>query len=405
MRTNQINSGCALSREGTNMYEAKGKYLEPGIWRLTTNRYRLDVHVGPGLPRRRPVITGDIHFARAERDRLHKEIIAQKSDRSLTFRIVKDVLEFYVETKYKFSARYRRRFGPMLISHLKTSLGPLPFTRKGQEPRKGDLTVDDIEQFLLRRQSEVIADNKKCAESYLDIYIVTLKAAFHHCKIECPAIEDLPHRKIKKQKKESIPDSALKVFRESLPRSVLAVMLYKEMVPSRCLELYDLEVSQIDLANRKIPLRADQTKNDEARDLPIPAMLLDYFTWIVSSGSPWVFPRITVRKKTGELVFHKLRANYVAEQWRSVRRAANLPESIKFRLLRHSTVSRYLQQGIDGGIVADIMGASEETMRTFYQVVPIEVKNSAADLVNHGHPLDTLNKILPFREKREVISA
>ena len=32
-------------------------------------------------------------------------------------------------------------------------------------------------------------------------------------------------------------------------------------------------------------------------------------------------------------------------------------------------------------------------------------KNSAADLVNHGHPLDTLNKILPFREKREVISA
>jgi integrase len=293
----------------------------------------------------------------------------------------------------------------MLISQLKTSLGFLPFTRKGQEPRKGDLTVDDIEQFLLLRQSEVIADHKTCAESYLDIYVVTLKAAFHHCKIECQAIEDLEHRKIKKQKKESIPDSALSAFHESLPRSVLAVMLYKEMVPCRCLELYDLEVSQVNLVDRKILLRADQTKTDEARDLPIPAALMDYFTWIVSSGSPWVFPRIEVRAKTGELVFHKMLANYVAVHWRAVRRDNNLPENIKFRLLRHSTVSRYLQQGIDGGIVADIMGASQETMRTFYQVVPIEVKNNAADQVIYGHPLDTLNKILPFRGKSEVVSA
>lgn len=388
-------------------YKTRGTRVEPGIWRVGPNLYRIDVHINDGLPRRAALVHGNIHQAREERVRIHRSILARKNC-SLTFQTVAEVLDHYVETRYKFTSRYRNRFGRQLITQLKAGLGTKRITARGEDRLPGDLAVDDIENFLVRRQAEVIENKKSCTASYLDTYVVTLKAAFNHCRVRCDAVTGLEHRKVQKSRKTIIPDAALQKIRKDLPRSVQAVMLFKESVPCRCWELYNLEVEQVDTAARKIALRADQTKNEEARELPIPTMLLPYFEWIVSSGSRWAFPRITTRKKTGELVFNKMLSNYVSSQWRKVRRAQGLPEEIKFRLLRHNVVSKYLHNGVPGGVVADIMGASEETMRTFYEVVPLSLKNQEADRIagiKHGGLTESLDNILPFKAKTAIASA
>jgi integrase len=295
-----------------------------------------------------------------------------------------------------------------LITQLKAGLGFKRITARGEDRLPGDLSVDDIENFLVKRQAEVIENKGNCTASYLDIYITTIKAAFNHCRVRCDAVMEIKHRQVQKPKKVSIPEEALVKIRKTLPRSVQAVMLFKECVPCRCWELYDLTVDQVDLVARKIRLRADQTKNAEARELPIPEILLPYFNWIVGSGSKWTFPRIEIEAKTGQLLFRKMLSNYVSSQWRKVRRAKGLPEEIKFRLLRHNAVSKYLHNGVSGGVVADIMGASEETMRTFYEVVPIELKNREADRIagiKHGVLTESLNNILPFKTKTASASA
>lgn len=388
-------------------YKNNGKRVEPAIWRVDTNLYRVNVHINDLLPRRRVLVHGDIRQARAERDRIHRSILARQNC-SLTFETVSEVLDHYVETRYKFTSRYRNRFGVQLITQLKAGLGSKRIPLKGQDPSPGELTVQDIENFLVQRQAEVIANVKSCSASYLDVYVVTLKAAFNHCKVPCGAVAELKHRKIKKPKKMGIPDAALQEIRKDLPRSVQAVMIFKECVPCRCWELYDLTIDQVDLVARKIHLRADQTKNGEARDLPVPEMLLPYFNWILSSGSKWVFPRIEIIGETQELVFHKMLSNYVSTNWRKVRRALGLPDAIKFRQLRHNTVSKYLHSGVSSGVVSDIMGSTEAVMRTYYEIIGIEDKNEAADLVvgkKHGLLTDTLGNILQFKPQTLSVSA
>ena len=84
-------------------------------------------------------------------------------------------------------------------------------------------------------------------------------------------------------------------------------------------------------------------------------------------------------------------SNAVTVEFRKVRDANGLPKTILFRKLRHNVISQWLRR-FDVDLVSDVTGASAETLRKYYDVIPIEEKLKAADAFSEKreHSANTL---------------
>jgi len=287
-------------------------------------------------------------------------------------RTVAEVIDQYDSNYYRRTARYRFGIGKHLIAELKKEFG--------------DIAVDALDHqrvnvFVFRLQTSQTIRGAVFSAATINTYLVTLKSAFSFCvkagMLKSSPIADFKLLQVKQAKKQIIPKDIIETIKKELPQWALPITVYKELVPCRVLELMDIEMSQVSEDCRKIKLRSDQTKTDQERELPIPLPLVSYFQRMRAWGSPWAFAR-PVLKEDGSVEFKQLRPNGISQAFRKIRDAKGFDKDIVYRKLRHSTISQWLRR-YDLNLVSEVAGATPETLRKYYDVVPIEAKLTAAD--------------------------
>lgn len=368
------------------------KRVEAGINKIGPRRYRVEATILGGSRRARKVVAGDIHDARRQRERLRQELESGRSRGSLTVlkvRTVADVLDYYVKTKYGKTARYRIGSGKNIVATLKTELGGLP-----------------VRTLIRARVSEFIADMLlRVGPATVNTYLVTLRAAMRHCVSEgildrCPIVKwGLLH--VPETRKESIPREAVEAIQADMPTWAVPVLVFKQIVPCRLLELYSVPMENVNVAERTITVHWEHTKNRRTRELPIPSTMVSYFERMKSWGSPWAFAR-TELAKDGRVVFHQLKRNTITQVFRKIRDRHGLPKTVLLRKLRHGAISAWLRR-YDPGLVSEVAGAGSETLRKYYDVVPVAAKLEAADEMSAGYEHQT-NTLVSFRRREAVVS-
>jgi site-specific recombinase XerD len=183
-----------------------------------------------------------------------------------------------------------------------------------------------------------------------------------------------------------------------MPEYALRIIRYKSLVPCRLLELYEAKSEHIDLVRRVFKITRD--KNGNERYLPIPAGLYHEFEEAISCGSEWVFYRTETRK---DKVYHyPLSRNHLTVLWAKAAKECGIDGKIKLRMLRHLAISEWLKHAGEA-VTSEVAGANSDTMRSYYNMIPVSALVSAADkMAQIGGTLgEPSGKIVAFRS-REV---
>lgn len=374
------------------------KFVESGIWRIGSNKYWLCVSKHHGSKKLRKTIIGDIHTARKERDLLRDRLDEPRSSLTLTIKNnVNDILDYFLENKYQNTSRYKFGTGRHIYKELRKEFGNISLEK---------FTKEMVNAYMFRKQHELCEDGTLYKPATINTYIVTLKSAFSFC-VKCgvfkfnitESIKPLP---VKDSKKEIIPKNVIETIKNDMPKFALAIITFKELVPCRILELLSLKIEQVDIENRVIKLSAEQTKNDESRVLPIPQSMIQYFEQMKAWGSPWAFAR-PMHLKNGSIKWVKFGQNTITKIFREIRDKHGFDKSIVFRKLRHTSISEWLRR-FDINLVSEVAGASPETLKKYYDVVQLEDKLKAVDVIDGGHLGDSSSKILLFPQSKESLS-
>jgi integrase len=170
------------------------------------------------------------------------------------------------------------------------------------------------------------------------------------------------------------------------------MLVYKELVPCRYLELCDVPMANVSDDCRKLTIARD--KNGNERELPIPEVMVSYFQRMRAWGSPWAFARPFSRG--GIVTFQKFGLNTISQIFRKIRDRHGWSKDLVFRKLRHTAISGWLRK-FDIDLVSEVAGASPETLAKYYDVVSIEDKLKAADSFAREV------KIIPFSMGNETL--
>lgn len=397
--------------------KSTGKRLEAGIYRIGTRKYWVTVGIDGNQYKDSKVVTGSIDDARAVRATLKRGLLEAKKERSLkaesstsdtgnafTVVTVSDVLNRYVQEHYKNSAQYQEGSGKHLIEILRVNFGKIVVSA---------LSADDLDFFVKKMLNTPARPNGEefFKPSGINPYISRLRSAFNHCKIENKALKEFKLLKEKKHKLTVWSDSILDLIKKEIPQRHLAVILFKELVPCRILELFKARKTQLDLKQRKIHLL--NTKTGEPRDLPIPEVLLPYFNWSASipmDVCPFIFCYEVKDSDGNTIEYRPYKNDTIGQAIRRIKKRYNISDRIMFRTLRHTAISNWLRV-FDPGLVSDTAGASLQTILNHYDVVPIEAKVSAADkfaairtgqIKADGNQMETLNNICKFPNLRRI---
>lgn len=115
-----------------------------------------------------------------------------------------------------------------------------------------------------------------------------------------PLVKEVPPIKLLKPpppREGFFEESELRLILKHMPLALQGAVLYYYSTGCRKSEATQLKWSQVDLENRAIRLEASQTKNSQAREIPIWGELLERLTFLKEERdskwpeSPWVFSR------------------------------------------------------------------------------------------------------------------
>ena len=361
------------------------KRIEPGIYRVQTGVFRVVAFINSGAKKATGTVRGDIHEARKMRDVLRDRLLAENTGSSLKTYTVDEALSYYVDTYYNRTSRYHWGIGKTLIQRLRDEF-------KGMEV--GDLNKQRMDVFIFRLKNSITVKGNSFKASGVNPYIVTLKAALTFCvkagNLAENPLKDYSILEVEKTRKKIIPEDIRQQLKAEMPEWSLPMIVYKELVPCRYLELCDTPMSNISDDCRILTVPKD--KNGHERELPIPEMMSDYFRRMRAWGSPWAFARPVT--KDGIATFQKFGLNTISQIFKRIRRRHGWDKDFVPRILRHTAVSAWLRK-FDIGLVSEVAGASPETLHKYYDVVSIEAKQKAADAFADDH------KILNFHIKND----
>jgi len=156
--------------------------------------------------------------------------------------------------------------------------------------------------------------------------------------------------------------------------------------------LCEVRIEDVSSDFQKITIRKD--KNGGERELPIPGVLVSHFKKMKATGSPWAFAQPIWNGSV--LTWRQFGLNTIAKLFKKVREANGWDKDIKFRMLRHTTISQWMRQ-FDINLVSEVAGASPETLREYYDLIPFENKLNAAN------SFAKKCKVLPFRTDTQRI--
>lgn len=322
------------------MSKKPGKKLEGenGIWLLAPRKFILEVNVR-GHGRKRETFEGTLHEARNRLSELKKAVKEKpKDDGSLKFMAVKDVLNYYWDEHFKFSARGNNC--KKYVESMKTDFGDVPIQ---------DFTIEQFESWLRKRENMKTRNDRLPRPETINLLICTAKSAFNFC-VERKKIERNPLALIKKRAPKNIQRRVLglaevvALFQE-MPAYLRPVFEFMFKVPCRRGEVVSLRNPEdINLKEGVMYLRDEESKTEKGRLLVLPESMMEYFSNIPKE-SKWVFYRPETTPE-GKTIYHQLEGNTLYE---SVARAATRLEmgKVTVHMFRRTAAVNMLRNGVD----------------------------------------------------------
>jgi integrase len=194
----------------------------------------------------------------------------QRADKILLAELLTDVLLDYKvneqSTLDDAESRVRLHLGPFFCIHVATENGRTVSLSGGV--RAIHVKSTDAQRYILRRRAEGAADASTANELALLRRAFSLgveRGKIHHA----PPIS-LP-KNYDKKRTGFVEPAQFRTLMSNLPQHLKALVSLAFHTGMRRGELLDLRWSQVDLAEGIIVLSDEQTKNGEARTIPVPA--------------------------------------------------------------------------------------------------------------------------------------
>lgn len=359
------------------------KRIEAGIWLVSKvpRIYWVEVRKDNSRKKACKKVFGSIHDAR----RVKNELWVRLEQRSLKskgyYTHIWRALGYYIHKHYSGTAQYRYGSGRAIMRFWMIRIGRLvPLALQGTHINK---TIHDMK-----------GDGFKA--SGIIPYVSRLKTALLFAKqagkiqLSDGVFDNLVKLRPERTPRLSISDEDVDRIFAGIPDWGRPVIIYKRLVPCRLLELYSAKTETLDLEQNSFILT--ENKNGVPREMPIPEIMLSYFEYAKSCGSEWVFFREEVNKK-GKTVYKRLSRNHLTKLFSAARDALNLDKRIVLRLLRHTTVRKWLRN-FDESLVGSVAGASPETLQKHYDLVEIGSKVEAANRIAEMHRFDNENLVV-----------
>ncbi len=226
------------------------------------------------------------------------------------------------------------------------------------ENRLGAFTLADITPRVINEQLQALAaeptpKGTTKAPATIQHYRVAIAHLLNVAAKDWEWLAESPAPKIKRIKVENerdrfLSDNELKRLLEAVaPHEDLSLFVYLALsTGARAGELLGLEWSQVDIKRRTITLRAGETKNKDARVLPIVEPALSMLRQRVRRlDSPLVFPGHR----------HPSRPINLRKPWEQALARAGI-ENFKIHDMRHSAASWLAQQGVSMVAIAALLG-------------------------------------------------
>jgi len=248
------------------------------------------------------------------------------------------------------------------------------------------LTTDHMDDYRAKRKAEGRTDTTVNRE------LSILRTAFHNARKRTPpkviAVPYFPMVKETTVRKGFLTDPQYASLRNALPEDLRPLFITAYLTGIRKGELLAITWPQVDFESRLITLERGETKNQEARTVPIIGG--DMFNALSEEKrrhdkewphSPWVFSR------GGEAIKCFRRA------WREACKAAGVSE-LSFHDLRRTAVRNMRRAGIPQVIRMKISGHKTDSMERRYNIVDAE------DLVNARELLERRTTVIERDETR-----
>lgn len=235
------------------------------------------------------------------------------------------------------------------------------------------LSTDHMDEYREKRKTEGRSDATVNRE------LSILRTAFHNARKRTPpkvvAVPYFPMVKETTVRKGFLTDQQYAALRDALPEELRPVFVVDYMTGIRKGELLKVTWPQVDLESRLITLEYGETKNQEARTVPITSG--DMFNALSAEKkkhdeqwprSPWVFSR------RGEKIKDFRWA------WDEACKTAGVPD-LKFHDLRRTAVRNMRRAGVPQVMRMKISGHKTTSMEQRYNITDREDLDMARELM------------------------
>ncbi len=269
------------------------------------------------------------------------------------------------------------------------------FIREIGDKKLPDITVDDVENFKLKRSENI-------QNSTLSIELRSLKACFNKsikwnylvtnpfCNVELPRIN-------KKQRAFLSEDEFKDLLTHSKNPLLNNFYSFAFYTGCRLSEIINLKWENVDLEKRLIHIKNMddfETKTSEERTVPIANQLLEILGFIsnVRGNSEYVFT------KNNEGKF-KLEKSYVSHNFKKIINNANeegivFDETLHFHSLRHSFSANCIMKGIDLFTIKEYLGHADLSMLTkLYGHISTDYKLEQIKKLDSKETVRTVKKV------------
>lgn len=320
-----------------------------------------------------PIIQSSKSNKKADAVKLRNQLLAKKDRGELLGGVAEKVLigellDDVLKSDVKESTRYI--WEKVVEKNIRPFFGAMRAQR---------LTTDHMEEYRAKRKAEGRADSTVNRE------LSVLRIAFNNGRKRTPPkVVAMPYFPIVQEtnvRKGFLSDQQYADLRDALPEEIRALFITAYITGIRKGELLITTWQQVDFESRLITLEHGETKNKEARSVPITNG--DMFNALSDEKrkhdeewprSPWVFSRRGERIKDFRAA------------WIEACKAAGIP-GLNFHDLRRTAVRNMRRAGIPQVIRMKISGHKTDSMERRYNIVDAEDLANARELLERRVPV------------------
>lgn len=327
--------------------------ISPGLWCIDAA-----VRINGKHKRKRRKFRGTKTEANEKWGELKNEIrLSAPNKRSLKvlgIKIFGECLDRYIESNTGKWEAYR-------VKELKEGLGNVPF---GELAEKFDRYVQITKNRPTKRGTPP-------RPATINKLITLAKAATRYC-YRLGLIKQDPLRAIQKLNEMNIRDRVISPtefqrLHNLLPDDLKPLVQFAYSIPTRKGELTKIRKEDVDIINKRILLRAENTKTKRARTLPIPESMIDYFNRL-PPDCEWAFYR---KKKIGGGFLH-LQIGRFEKSWKTACKESGIGAGFRFHDLRRVAASNLARKGVSESVIKYLGGWRTDIFFIRYRQIEVE---------------------------------